>query len=179
MIKRFLMQCTNEQFKAQIEQKLKELGFKEYMMSNYTHENTYLHINLNHNRYTDLNFYPDQMFKLNDMMDLGKFNPELLFAVLSINDKEYGIPGEYWKCINLDPSFTLNKLYKANCSLNQTKAFIDDTNDSNGFNKLFGNKNLEYFQKATLEEIVEHFKGKEVTPEIMAKKLKAIQELLQ
>lgn len=175
------MQCTNEQFKTQIEQKLKELGFIEYMMSNYTHENTYLHINLNHNRYTDLNFYPDQMFKLNDMMDLGKFNPELLFAVLSINDTECGIPGEYWKCIvDNDIDFTMNKLYKANLPLDRSGVFIDNNGYANGFNILLNkNNNLNFFKKATLEEIIQHFKGLEVTPELMAEKLKAIQELLQ
>ena len=180
------MKCTTDQFKIHLGEKLKDLGYLEHMMSYYqdTEDGPYIYLNLEHRRYTDLNFFPYGMFKHTEIIDLGKFNLDLLLALACMSDTSWGIPGEYWKFIHTDMSFTTGKLYKASNSLNQKKVFIDDEGSLNGFNKEpIRNNNLKFFEKATVEEIIEHFKAieiaKVVTPEALAEKLKKIQELVQ
>lgn len=109
-----------------------------------------------------------------------EYNPELFLAIAAMSSAKNGIRGEYWKYTGASENlFTLNKLYKSTSSIDNLGAFISDEGDLNGYFR----KNHECFVKATLEEIIDHFKvntfkPKEITPELMAEKLKRIQELL-
>lgn len=183
MIMRAIMKCSTDQFKMNLKEELNKLGYSQHMITIFNDkdsEDTYIYLHLDSRSYTDFSFFPHMLFNEEEIVNLGKFNAELLLAIAAMSKEELGIEGEYWKYIHsTDEGFTNDKLYKASGNLNQKKVFIDDNGDKNGFNKIKNNQNTKFFVKATLEEIIEHFKGKEVTPEIMAKKLKAIQELLQ
>jgi hypothetical protein len=181
------MKCSEDQFKNDLKEKLKELGFREHMLTYYfkehSYEDLYIYLNLETKRYSDFNFIPNLSDYANESLKFDKYNKELLLAIVSMSKEELGIEGEYWKYIHTsDEGFTNNKLYRASGHLNKKRVFIDDNGDKNGFNKTNNNQNTKYFVKATIEEIVEHFTNlkilNEVTPEIMAEKLKAIQELL-
>jgi hypothetical protein len=75
-------------------------------------------------------------------------------ALANMSNEPYGIPGEYWKYTsNSNSDFTKNKLYKAIRPLNESFALIDDKGKGEGY-ALF---NLEYFTKATKEELEAHF----------------------
>ena len=114
------------------------------------------------------------------MHTFEEYNPELFLAIAAMSAAKNGIRGEYWKFIRDTTSiFTPNKIYKASNSVDNIGAFISDNGEPNGF----VGSNHDYFVKATLEEIIEHFKvntfkAKEITPELMAEKLRRIKELL-
>ena len=186
MIQKFVMKCTQDQFKIHFAEKLKDLGYSGHMMSYYqdAEDGPYIYLNKEYRRYTDLNFFPHGMFKHTEMTDLGRFNPDLFLAIACMSNTSWGIPGEYWKFIDKDTDFIPGKLYMASDALNQKKVFIDECGNANGFNKEpIKNNNLKFFRKASVEEIVEHFKAielaKVVTPEALAEKLRKIQELVK
>jgi len=188
MISRIVMKCSIDQFKNDLREKLKELGFREHLITYYLEEHSsedlFIYLNLETKRYSDFSSIPNLLEYTNESLKFDKYNKELLLAIVSMSEEELGIKGEYWKYIHTsDEGFTNDKLYRASDHLNEKKVFIDDNGDKNGFNKTNNNQNTKYFVKATIEEIVEHFTNlkilNEVTPEIMADKLKAIQELLQ
>lgn len=105
----------------------------------------------------------------NQLINLGKYectnyhrhfidhyNPELFLAIAAMSDEKYGIPGEWWMRegeYDTRSSFTIGHLYKCHYPLTASHALTDDTGAKNGY---YG-KNLKYFRKATLEELIKHF----------------------
>jgi hypothetical protein len=152
------MQVTFEQYTRDLEQLLKELGYK--WNSCKTSEKdflTYDYLNLNYqNLDTGIGGVKKSWIKDGTYL-IKEYNPELFLALAAMTDVTDGVPGEYWKCINDKKNgFTYNLLYKANRSLDQWFAFITDAGSKGGYQGF----NHSHFVKATKEEIINHFKNK-------------------
>lgn len=108
-------------------------------------------------------------------------NIELLIAIVNMSEDPNGVPGEYWKYIGEEnaTSYKQGNLYKAIKPINKTLAIIDEKGKPDGFNSFSNNHNIKLFQKATFEEILKYFSNRVITSEMMAEKLKKIQELVK
>lgn len=114
------------------------------------------------------------------------YNPELFLAIVNMSSLKQCRKGEYVKYVGeREESFTPNKLYRLNNDLDCEKAIDqDDRGRQNGFNRgVSSNYNYKKFVKPTFEEILAHFgvysPNFKITSEMMAEKLKKIQELVK
>ena len=88
-------------------------------------------------------------------ISIDDYNPKLYLALAAMTNVEEGVKGEYWKFTgSFGGNFTKNKLYKANKSINNFGAIIDDIEMPNGYG--YGYINHKYFTKATKDEIINH-----------------------
>lgn len=171
------MKITEEQFNRDLADKLKESGHKKVALSDFYYCN-YIASFGNEDNTVLTNLISPIGYKILD------YNPELFLAIINMSKLKEGRVGEYVKYIEeSNNKFTKNKLYKLQNNLNCERAIEkDDTERPNGFNHIT-NRNFEYFTKPTFEEILAHFgiysSSFKITSEIMAEKLKKIQELVQ
>lgn len=82
-------------------------------------------------------------------------NVDLFLALAGMTNETKGHYGEYWKFIKKNDRFTTGKLYKQIAPINTTGCFICDLGIPDSFS---ARDNVNYFQKATVEEIKEFFK---------------------
>ena len=150
------MQVTQKQYDKDLKEPLEILGYNQSDIGNFSYF-----------EYLMTNFGPlqdhvgnltERQIQLNDRYFIDHYNPKLFLAIAAMSNEQYGIAGEHWKCTdNHFDSFTKNKLYKARHSINNTEGFINNKNETDGFNS----HNLEYFVKATKEELINLFTKKE------------------
>lgn len=87
----------------------------------------------------------------------NSFNPDLFLALAAMTDKEDGINGEWWKCVDIDDT-AFGSLY-IKTKENFSEMFRLDEKDlvETGFDCASSSE----FRKATAQEIIEHFEKKE------------------
>ena len=149
------MRVTQEQYERDLREPLLAMGYEEVVITSFS-------------RYTILvSNCGGEKGVLSNTLEEGKddydrhfipeYNPEYFLAVAAMTKINYGIKGEWWKylyrgCVNFD----LNKLYISQKPLNEMFALIDKRGEGNGYQS----KNLQYFRKATLPDLINHFEPK-------------------
>jgi len=147
------MQCTYNQFEKDIKQPLIQMGYQIGVLFCYNDSsNHYICNNQNSNLGRVANI-SDKYCQANRRYLIREYNPALFLALAAMTDFQYGISGEWWMCIQEDSSFTEGMLYKAATSIDKTEALYREDGIQDGLHP----KNLEYFRKATFEEILIHY----------------------
>lgn len=92
---------------------------------------------------------------------IPNYNPEYFLAVAAMTNEEYGIVGEWWKCINdvvmesNKIAYYSNKLYKS-----ELENCITDTDGNKYHIWTVYSHMFKYFTKATLSDLINHFEPK-------------------
>jgi len=151
------MKCTEEQFKG-IKDRLVEMGYKPECMT-FMSENRYLCTvgDCSNNHMTDYNKHAIETSPIHRTV-FETFNPNLFLALAAMTDKEDGIKGEWWKCVDAGISDFSNGLIYCQQKQNvlMSECFINGNGDLDGFSV----NNKKRFRKATAQEIIEHFEKK-------------------
>ena len=147
------MDCSQEQYEKYLKEELEKMGYglqgyllaDAILVNNSNRENGQL-IMLSYNSKN----YHSRTY-------LGKFNAPLFLARAAMTDSKFGGVGEWWRYEGENNCwFTYSKLYKAQGSLDNKGAFITDIGNLAGRHP----SNLNYFRKATIDEITNHFTNK-------------------
>lgn len=158
------MQCTQEQYKADLKLPLLEMGYKESNMGDLKNY-PYLVNNIGDNLGDLSNVGENNKLNYNRYY-IDHYNPQLFLALASMTDEKYGIKGEWWKCNQSYAdvftgayTFTGGTLYKSQEGLDTPMAVFNNYDDPDGFYP----ENLDYFRKATKEELINYFTTKQET----------------
>lgn len=150
------MKCTEEQFNG-IKDRLVEMGYIFYGIT-FGEKYRYLSSNFAKDKrcITDLAI-GSKYFKECSPIIFQSFNPDLFLALAAMTDKEDGIKGECFKCVDIDDT-TFGSLY-IKTKENFSEMFRLDEKElvETGFDCASSSE----FRKATAQEIIEHFEKKE------------------
>lgn len=150
------MVVTKEQYERDLRQPLLDMGYEE--LSIWNEFDIYPIVTNNEiDRLGYLGRVKEDRAKYYDRHFIDHYNPKLFLAIAAMTNKELGIVGEWWKCIDGNlRCFTNERMYKCQkYTFSATPDFIDDEGDLNGYYHI--DVHMTNFKKATLQEIVAEF----------------------
>lgn len=150
------MACTVDQYEKDLKPKLLAMGYEEGDMYRGNGYYNILCTNWSVNHY-QLGVGVGSIKTDRNRHFIDHYNPELFLALASMTDAEFGGDGEWWVFIGSSLSFIKGELYSAIRSLDEDFSFIDEDGFENGFNP----QNLNFFRKATKQELINHFTKQE------------------
>ena len=152
------MRVTEEQYLRDLRQPLLAMGYEEKNISDFDSSPILT------NNYGDImgvvSNTDEIAIKTRNRHFIPDYNPEYFLAVAAMTNDTFGIVGEWWKCIEDETHyFTNGKLYKCVEKYNN----IFPTYRCNIFTKqgyIESAWHFRYFTKATLSDLINHFKPK-------------------
>lgn len=160
------MKCTEEQFNG-IKDKLVEMGYKV----NWFNRGGVRYLTTNYNSVMG-NVDSTGVVYGRGRIIFESFNPDLFLSLAAMTDKEDGIKGECFKCVDIDDT-AFGSLY-VKTKENFSEMFILDEKElvETGFDCASSSE----FRKATAQEIIEHFieDNNRLRPNYVAKNIQKV-----
>lgn len=156
------MSCTEEQYRLFLREPLLKMGYQERDISDWGSKYNILVTNIG-GILGEIGNYALVCKEEHRRYYIETFNPKLFLAIAAMTCDDYGIPGEYWSCIegDLNQKFLKGNVYRSRGRVNEASFLFDEQGRENGF----GPYNLERFRKSTLEELVEQLTVENVKEE--------------
>lgn len=152
------MRVTEEQYLRDLREPLLAMGYEESLITSFTH--TPILVNNYGGRNGILSNTCEEAVIIENRHFIPDYNPEYFLAVAAMTSEKFGIVGEWWRSIGELTSypignrlFTKGKLYKGIKNLRDYITFVSDI----GQEQRVGVYNLQYFTKATLQDLIAYF----------------------
>ena len=152
------MRVTEEQYERDLREPLLAMGYTEIVISDF--DLSPILTNNYDNNMGEVSNTDEFSLKEHNRHFIPKYNPEYFLAVAAMTNEEFGIIGEWWKCVEDDTyHFTNGILYKCvekynnilptyRCNVLTKQGYIESA------------WHFRYFTKATLQDIINHFEHK-------------------